>query len=83
MTTMLDVGSRVERYRVESVLGKGGMAMVFRVIHETMGSEHALKILLVPSDSKSAPSASIRATALGARTVTSKNDPSDWFRAAR
>ncbi len=38
-------GEVVERYEVESVLGEGGMAAVYRVRHRTLGTEHALKVL--------------------------------------
>lgn len=38
-------GEQVERYVVESVLGEGGMAAVYRVRHRTLGTEHALKVL--------------------------------------
>lgn len=33
------------RYKVERILGQGGMATVFRVRHEELGSRHALKLL--------------------------------------
>jgi len=40
-------GDQVERYRVESVLGEGGSARVYRVRHTTLGTVHALKLLTV------------------------------------
>ena len=43
---MLDVGAVVDRYEVMSVLGQGGMAVVYRVRHVELGSLHALKLLL-------------------------------------
>jgi len=47
----LDAGEVIGQYRVESVLGQGGMAIVYRVRHEQLGSEHALKLLMVHSKS--------------------------------
>lgn len=44
---MLQPGNIVERYRVESVLGRGGAATVYRVEHVTLGTVHALKVLHV------------------------------------
>ncbi|MCB9674794.1 MAG: protein kinase [Alphaproteobacteria bacterium] len=42
---LLTVGSSVEKYVVEGVLGQGGMARVYRVRHRTLDTVHALKIL--------------------------------------
>ena len=47
----LQPGTPVDRYVVEGVLGKGGMAVVYRVRHGVLGHAAALKILLVPSPS--------------------------------
>lgn len=44
---MLQPGDVVERYRVELVLGQGGMAVVYRVRHTTLNTVHALKVLQV------------------------------------
>ncbi|HMG52470.1 MAG TPA: serine/threonine-protein kinase [Kofleriaceae bacterium] len=41
----------LEKYRVESVLGRGGMAIVLRATHLHLGEEVALKILLTDSTS--------------------------------
>ncbi|HAE55348.1 MAG TPA: hypothetical protein DCG25_10285, partial [Acidimicrobiaceae bacterium] len=41
----LQNGSVVDRYTVQSVLGQGGMATVFRVKHSILGTQHALKVL--------------------------------------
>ncbi|MEZ4239192.1 MAG: serine/threonine-protein kinase [Myxococcota bacterium] len=41
----LSPGQRVDRYIVEGKLGEGGMAVVWRVRHETLETRHALKIL--------------------------------------
>ena len=46
---MLAVGDTVERYVVQAQLGQGGMAVVYRVEHETLKTQHALKILTVQS----------------------------------
>ncbi|MGB0638648.1 MAG: protein kinase domain-containing protein [Myxococcota bacterium] len=45
MAAELQAGDLVERYRVESVLGKGGTACVYRVRHTTLETVHALKVL--------------------------------------
>ncbi len=45
----LNEGDRVERYVVESVLGRGGMAVVFLVRHTTLDTRHALKVLTTTS----------------------------------
>ncbi len=44
---LLSIGERVDRYVVEGALGEGGMAVVYRLRHETLGSFHALKVLKV------------------------------------
>lgn len=46
----LEVGSCIERYVVERVLGAGGTAMVYLVRHETLGTRHALKVLTITSE---------------------------------
>ena len=46
---MLELGRIVEKYRIESVIGTGGMAVVYRVTHVQLGSAHALKVLAVAS----------------------------------
>ena len=38
-----------DRYVVEDVIGYGGMALVWKVRHRDLGSEHALKVLLTRS----------------------------------
>ena len=38
----------VDRYRVEQLIGEGGMARVYRVRHVQLGSLHALKVLSMP-----------------------------------
>ena len=38
-------GDIVERYQIESLLGEGGMAVVYSVRHTTLGTHHALKLL--------------------------------------
>lgn len=44
---VLETGQTVERFTVEAKLGEGGMAAVYRVRHNTLGSYHALKLLKV------------------------------------
>ncbi len=43
---MLSPGDRIDRYEVLSVLGQGGMAVVYRARHVELGSEHAIKLLI-------------------------------------
>lgn len=42
---MIEAGRVVDRYCVEREIGAGGMATVYRVRHQTLGSQHALKVL--------------------------------------
>jgi serine/threonine protein kinase len=46
----LTPGTIVDRYVVEGLLGKGGMAVVYRVRHKDLDSAHALKVLTIHSD---------------------------------
>ncbi len=43
----LKTGTQIERYIVEGALGEGGMARVYRVRHETLGTPKALKVLML------------------------------------
>ncbi len=45
----LIAGEVVQGYEVEAVIGRGGMAVVYRVRHLETGSVHALKVLSLPS----------------------------------
>ena len=38
----LEPGQIVDRYQIDAVLGRGGMAVVYRVKHLQLGSWHAL-----------------------------------------
>jgi serine/threonine-protein kinase len=40
-----------ERYRIDGPLGEGGMAVVYAVTHEQLGTRHALKVLTLNSRS--------------------------------
>ncbi|MBT3219037.1 MAG: protein kinase, partial [Proteobacteria bacterium] len=42
-------GTSIDRYTVESKLGEGGMAKVYRVRHQQLGTSHALKVLTLTS----------------------------------
>jgi len=44
----IPVGTKVERYLIEGVIGAGGMAVVYLVRHRELGSQHALKVLTLP-----------------------------------
>ncbi len=44
---MLLAGQQIDRYQVEALLGQGGMAQVYRVRHLQLGTERALKVLMV------------------------------------
>ncbi|MEM6926046.1 MAG: serine/threonine protein kinase, partial [Myxococcota bacterium] len=46
---MLTIGQTIQRFRVEELVGQGGIAMVYRVCHLQLESDHALKVLLVSS----------------------------------
>ncbi|MEE2785694.1 MAG: protein kinase [Myxococcota bacterium] len=43
----LEPGTEVDRYVIESVLGEGGMAIVYRARHRDLGSAHAIKQMKV------------------------------------
>lgn len=45
---MLAAGTLVDRYIIESVAGRGGMGVVYRVRHQVLGSTHALKVVERP-----------------------------------
>ena len=45
MNIALSAGERIDRYRVDTKLGEGGMALVYRVQHVQLGTWHALKVL--------------------------------------
>ena len=47
---LLRGGDRVGRYLVRERIGVGGMAEVWLVVHEQLGTRHALKVLLYASD---------------------------------
>ena len=42
----LSAGTALGSYIVESVLGSGGMARVYKVRHAVLGSFHAIKVLI-------------------------------------
>jgi tRNA A-37 threonylcarbamoyl transferase component Bud32 len=43
----LETGAVIDRYTVEGILGEGGMAIVYKVRHNTLGTRFALKILTI------------------------------------
>jgi len=45
----LPPGTVIDRYTIESVLGEGGMAVVYRARHTQLGSLHAMKVLKLPT----------------------------------
>jgi serine/threonine-protein kinase len=42
---LLEPGTVVERYLVQELIGRGGMASVYRVTHRVLGNDHAFKVL--------------------------------------
>jgi len=46
---LLSAGRDLGRYTVEALLGRGGMAAVYQVRHNDLGTRHALKVMLLPS----------------------------------
>src|SRR4051812_34494525 len=44
---MLAAGQTVDRWVLEAPVGEGGMAVVWRVRHASLGTRHALKVLTV------------------------------------
>ncbi len=49
-----EVGAKIGRYTLEALLGRGGMAEVYRAVDDTDGSRHALKILHIRGEALSA-----------------------------
>lgn len=47
----LDSGTVIDRYTIENQIGQGGMAVVYRARHNQLGTVHAIKVLMVPSQS--------------------------------
>ncbi|MCB9687853.1 MAG: protein kinase [Alphaproteobacteria bacterium] len=47
----LQPGMEVDRYRIEQLLGRGGMASVWKVTREDLGVSYALKVLEAPGRS--------------------------------
>jgi len=43
---VLKPGHRIGSYEIRGVLGDGGMAVVYRATHVSMGTDHAVKVLL-------------------------------------
>ncbi|MCB9698797.1 MAG: serine/threonine-protein kinase [Alphaproteobacteria bacterium] len=46
---LLGAGKDLGRYTVEALLGRGGMAAVYVVRHNDLGTLHALKVMLLPT----------------------------------
>jgi serine/threonine-protein kinase len=46
---MLNPGTTIDRYTVDSIIGSGGTAVVYLVRHNQLGSAHALKVLSLSS----------------------------------
>ncbi len=44
---MLRIGETIDRYKVEALIGQGGMAAVFRARHSSLDSQHAIKVLFI------------------------------------
>ena len=46
---VLKIGETIDRYRIEALVGRGGMAAVYKARHVQLDSEHAIKVLFVGS----------------------------------
>ncbi len=46
---MLETGQVLDRYRIDSKLGSGGSAIVYKAVHTRLGSVHAVKVMTVPT----------------------------------
>jgi len=44
---VLKIGHTIDRYRVEALVGQGGMAAVYRARHVQLDSQHAIKVLFI------------------------------------
>jgi serine/threonine-protein kinase len=44
---VLRIGQIIDRYRVEALIGQGGMAAVYRARHAQLDSQHAVKVLFI------------------------------------
>lgn len=44
---MLEVGDVIDKYRIEALIGQGGMAAVYRARHVALDSLHAVKVLFI------------------------------------
>jgi serine/threonine-protein kinase len=44
---VLRIGETIDRYRIEALIGQGGMAAVYKARHLTLESEHAIKVLFI------------------------------------
>ena len=44
---MLRIGHTIDRYRIEALIGQGGMAAVYRARHAQLDSLHAVKVLFI------------------------------------
>jgi serine/threonine protein kinase len=49
--SLLQPGHTIDRYKVESLLGSGGTAVVYKVKHRQLNTTHALKVLSITSSS--------------------------------
>ncbi len=47
---LLRPGTRIERFTVRGLLGRGGMAEVYLARHVQLGTLHAIKVLMVASE---------------------------------
>ncbi len=41
----MEIGTQLDRYLIEEQIGAGGMGVVYRARHVTLGSLHAIKVL--------------------------------------
>jgi eukaryotic-like serine/threonine-protein kinase len=70
----VDVGAVLDgKYRIDSILGRGGMAIVVGATHETLGHRVAIKLLLPDAGSSPAHAQRILREARAAAGLTSEN----------
>lgn len=68
-------GKTIERYKIVSELGRGGMAVVYRAIDTLLDRNVAIKVILMESDSKEKSQKILKRFNREARTLASLSHP--------